>query len=260
LLTSGRSGVNSNSRMSSTACGVSASLSVALGRPAGGAAAVFAGAIGTTGAVGARAGAALGGVLEEAAGAGGGLTDRAVSGTRARAPSEPASSTGTRPVSPVLAAAPRNSTATFCMIVRICGVTRRSITPSPTDFLSARIIERPTKSPLGARTGRKMAMRPSSMPFSRQVCVVSVASASIASRTTVCSSGPSAPSLSHSTLASLSKRETECRRSGGKAARNCHPKDSAVTGSPAAGAAAGPVVGGRTAIAFCDCKDFPGWR
>src|SRR6185312_11623303 len=97
------------------------------------AATLAAGAIGTTGAAGpvvasgasagaARAGTGFGGVLEDAVGAGGGLADRAVSGTSARGPSELTSSIGTRPVSPVLAAAPRNSTATFCMTVRICGV------------------------------------------------------------------------------------------------------------------------------------------
>ena len=296
----GTSGVSTNSRMSSIAScvrrasGFRRSSSWVAGCVTAGvadAAATFTGATRVTGAAGAAfaagatgaavttramgAAAAVGGAAASggvragapgltAAGAFGAAAaagrGRAASATSDGAPSAPRSMMGTSPVSPALAMLPRSRTAIFCMTVRICGVTRRSVTPSPTDLMSARIITRPTNSPLGVRTGRKIARRPSSIPLSWLVCVVSLASASIASSTTVCSSGPSAPSLSHSMLASLSKIETEWSRIGGSAARNCHPKDSAVTGSAAAedaGTVAGPVVGGRTAIAFCDCKDFP---
>src|SRR5580698_6364781 len=44
----------------------------------------------------------------------------------------------------------RRSTAIFCMMVRTCGLTIFSRTPSPTDFRSARIMATPTRSPCGA--------------------------------------------------------------------------------------------------------------
>ena len=61
----------------------------------------------------------------------------------------------------------RMNIAIFTRIVRICGVTMRSIVPSVRDFMSARIITVPARSPRGPRIGRKMAMRPSSIPNSK---------------------------------------------------------------------------------------------
>ncbi len=95
----------------------------------------------------------------------------------------------------------RKRTASFCMMVRTCGLTIFSRTPSPTDLRSARIMATPTRSPCGARTGRKIPTRPSSRPFSWHASDLSFPSVSIASSTTLCSSGPNAPSLSQSTLA-----------------------------------------------------------
>ena len=88
------------------------------------------------------------------------------------------------------------------MIARTGAAVMRSSVSSPTDLRSARIIAMPTTLPLGERTGRHSASRPSSSPISWQGREVSSLSAASASVTRLCSSGPSAPSESHTTLAS----------------------------------------------------------
>jgi hypothetical protein len=179
------SGKTSNSRMSSIAWGDSSDPLAGVGEAAGagadptlgGAAAIDAAAgLFATRASAALAGIVLGPALGEAVGiaadvtGGGNGAARGGVGTR----SGVSSSTGATATAIGVGGSAlvelfelaRRSTAIFCTMVRVCGLTIRSRTPSPTDFKSARIIATPTRSPCGARTGRKMPTRPSSIPVS----------------------------------------------------------------------------------------------
>jgi hypothetical protein len=166
------SGTSSNSRMSSIACGDSEASSptrvclVASGAAAGtaaGATLVFEAGFAAAGdaAFAATAGAGAAAGVLAAARADGDVRSGASSSTGATATGIGAGASAVG----VFAVA-RRRTAIFCMIARTGGLTIRSSTPSLTDFRSARIMATPTSSPCGARTGRKIATRPSSRPFS----------------------------------------------------------------------------------------------
>ena len=86
------------------------------------------------------------------------------------------------------------------MTARAGAAAIRSSASSPRDLPSASTMAIPRSAAFGARTGRESARRPSSRAISWQWSEVSVRSTSSASTTTLCSSGPSAPSLSHSTF------------------------------------------------------------
>jgi len=167
------SGNSSNSRISSIACGESdASFSALACLGAGGVgagAAVGAAALLLNAGFATAAGAAFGPLAGAGAVAGALAAARAEGDARSGASSSTgatATGVGTGASALELFELARRRTAIFCMIVRTWGLTIRSRTPSLTDFRSARIMATPTRSPWGARTGRKIATRPSSRPFS----------------------------------------------------------------------------------------------
>ncbi len=160
---------------------------------------------------------------------------------------------------PTCTAVGLSSTARRCMIARTGAAVMRSRVSSPTDLRSARIIAMPTGLPFGARTGRNRARRPSSRGISCEGSEVSAARCINASVTRLCSSGPSAPSLSHSTFASWSHSDTDCSRRAGSTSRSCCPSVSTVSGPSATGGsgAAGAGGGGRLAADLKNGKGIP---